>query len=119
MTLPRSDDGDPEQMSGFWVDSLDDKGRVRYRQRVSDPLSGMESFEASGEVKRLTHPGHVVDIEVLVPDDDPAAAVRIISHPGGSEPQSVDLAIERGEISSPDSQPPRHDHDHDHDEHHH
>src|SRR4051812_21093501 len=62
MTLPRSDDGDPEQMSGFWVDSLDDKGRVRYRQRVSDPLSGMESFEASGEVKRLTHPGHVVDI---------------------------------------------------------
>jgi len=108
MTLPRADDGDPQRMSGFWVDTLDDDGRLRYRQRITDPLLGREQFSETGEVTRLTHGEHVVDIEALVPYDVPAAAVRLIRRvEGDAEASSVDLAIDRERIRAYDEQPPR------------
>ncbi len=108
MTLPRADGGDPQRMSGFWVDTLDDKGNLRYRQRMTDPLLGMEQFSETGEVTRLSHGEHAVDIEALVPDDVPAAAVRLIRRAeGDKESSSVELAVNREQIRSYDERPPR------------
>jgi len=115
MTLPRADDGDPKTMSGFWVDALDAEGRLRYRQRMTDPLLGMEQFAESGEVTRLAHGAHTVDIEALVPDDIPAAVMRITRRTAGDrKPKTVELAIDRERIRPPDKRPPRHDHDEHH-----
>lgn len=117
MTLPSPDSGDPKKLSGFWVDTIDDGGRVRYRQRISDPLAGMELFDEKGDITRLEHKSHGVDIEVLVPDDVPAAAVRITSHPAsreGAKGYTVEIAVDRERVRTPDVQPRD-----DRDEHHH
>ena len=56
---------------------LDADGRLRYRLRLMDPLLGMEaSSHDSGAVTCLTYKTHEVDIEVLVPDGDPAPRSR-------------------------------------------
>lgn len=121
MTLPSGDQGDPKEHSGFWVDTIDDQGRLRYRQRMTDPLLGMEQFSENGEMVRLSHGQHVADIEVLVPDDVPAAVVRLVRRTERDKtPQSVELPVDRGHIRSYDDQSPsgeghreRGDHRHD------
>lgn len=106
MTLPRADGGDPQRMSGFWVDTLDDKGNLRYRQRMTDPLLGMEQFSETGEITRLTHGEHAIDIEALVPDDVPAAAVRLTRRTEeDEESSSMELPVDREGIRAYDEQP--------------
>jgi hypothetical protein len=76
---------------------------------MTDPLHGMELFDESGEVTRA-HADHPKDIEALVPDDVPAATVRITRRrPGDKKPTSVELRIERERIRVPDSTPPKRD----------
>ena len=112
MTLPRSDPADPESMTGFYVETLDEKGSLRYRQRMSDPLIGMEAFSESGEITRMAHGAHAIDIEALVPDDVPAVAVRITRRQATDrQSESIELRIDRDRIRSFDEKPDQHAHD--------
>lgn len=110
MTLPRSDPTDPTTSTGFWVDARDADGRLRYRARMTDPLRGMETFEEKGDITRATHKGHAIDIEVIVPDRDPVAALEIVSNatdrPDGIKPYTARLTIDRERIRQPGSDGP-------------
>lgn len=110
MTLPRSDATDPKSTAGFWIGARDAGGRLRYRVRIMDPQFGMELFEDSGEVTRLTHMAHEVDIEVLVPDRAPVTELEIISNPAyrpeGIEPYTARLSLDRERIRQPGSEAP-------------
>lgn len=122
MTLPRSDPTDKTTTTGFWVGARDADGRLRYRTRLTDPLRGMEIFEESGEVTRVPHKAHEVDIEVLVPDRDPVAELEIVSNgtdrPDRIEPYTAHLTIDRERIRQPGSDGPPTEGQGDHDGHH-
>src|SRR5829696_9209911 len=120
MTLPRSDATDPTSTTGFWVGARDVDGRLRYRLRLTHPLLGMEQFDDTGSVTRLTHAAHEIDIEVVVPDREPVAELEIVSKPGvgpaGIEPYTVRLAIDRHRVRVVGSDvPPARGDDHGHD----
>ena len=87
MTLPASDvppAGD--ETRGFWIEVLDREGRVRHREVMTDPLAGMEQFEAGGGITRLLHPPHDVEIEVLIPDLPDLAELQLVSNPATPAP---------------------------------
>ena len=82
MTLPAPaslPDGDRSR--GFWIETIDREGRVRHRDVMADPLLGMEQFGTDGAIKRLDHPAHTVEIEVLIPDFPELAEVHVVSNP--------------------------------------
>lgn len=82
MTLPEPDgltDGDKSR--GFWIESIDTHGRVRYREVMTDPRAGMEQFDDDGQVTRLPHAQHDVTIELLVPDVVGIAELHLVSNP--------------------------------------
>lgn len=126
MTLPNPSPGDPgKSTTGFWVSARDAEGRLRYRTRLTDPLRGMEVFEESGEMTRVLHKPHDVDIEVVVPDGEPVTELEIVSNSADrpdTEPYSVRLEIDRRRVREPGSEPQgdstRDDH-HEHDNHDH
>ncbi len=81
MTLPAPaslPDGDKSR--GFWIETIDREGRVRHRDVMADPLLGMEQFSPDGAIKRLDHPAHNVEIEVLIPDLPELAEVHVVSN---------------------------------------
>lgn len=122
MTLPRPNPTDPRKTTtGFWVSARDADGRLRYRTRLSDPLRGMEIFEESGEVTRVPHKGHEVEVEVVVPDREPVAELEIVSNSADrpdAEPYAVRLDIDRERVREVGSDaPPVEGHD-DHHGHH-
>jgi hypothetical protein len=70
----------------------------------------METFEEKGDITRATHKGHAIDIEVIVPDRDPVAALEIVSNatdrPDGIKPYTARLTIDRERIRQPGSDGP-------------
>lgn len=126
MTLPAPavlPQGDKSR--GFWVEVLDRQGRVRHREVLADPLTGMEQFDTGGQVRRLMHPAHDVQIEVLVPDLPELAELHLVSNPlarpGGhdtaSGPERTRLSLGERPPGKDDDDPapqgnPDHDHNH-------
>ena len=69
--------------TGFWIEGRNSKGDVYQREIMPDPLLGMEQFEEGGEIKRLIHTPHTVEIEILVPDMPGVSELHLISNPAG------------------------------------
>lgn len=123
MTLPEPDglpDGDKSR--GFWIESIDTQGRVRYRELMADPLAGMEQSDDDGQVTRLPHAQHDVTIELLVPDVVGIAELHLVSNPpttvvhhdGESWPKRsvLRLSPKAGEPDGGPSPPPPGGHNH-------
>lgn len=123
MTLPAPDElPDGAKSLGFWIECIDSQGRVRHREAMADPLAGMEQFDETGQVTRLTHPPHDVTLEILVPDLGGVTELHLVSNPpttvldhhGGSSPRRTVLRLSTrvGEPDDGHAPPTRDDHDH-------
>jgi hypothetical protein len=79
MTLPRSRRLPEGRTSGgAFVEAVDAKGNVVYRQSIQDPTRPSVEIHDPERSHRVEAPGREVMLDVMVPDTDDVASLRVI-----------------------------------------
>jgi len=79
MTLPRSRQlPEGRTTGGAFVEAVDAKGNVVHRQAIDDPTRPSVEIHDAGRSHRVDTPGREVMVDVVVPDTDDVASLRLV-----------------------------------------
>ena len=85
---------------GLWFDVIDEGGGIVYRQRIREPLPlSAEVVDDKGAPRRVDTVWDEFFVDLLMPDDVSAVAVRLMARPNPFQKSPAETATEAHELA--------------------